>query len=274
MQQSVLLLIEVKNMKNNKKYAVITFIVVGVFYVIMFIVTLVERNSNKIISPTETRDSSIYIIILACSPIVLMICMLYKYIDRHKYRFKYFADISEEVLFSKNNRRVNEHSVLFQFMVGCSNVFVVSLDKKSKIIIPAVYTKKNNKISMINRNAEYTVFEHIDFSDTRCPDEYTFIRACKIRDKKTGEQVLFVAVPNRETDILAYSDSAHKADKTVTFGKFRIFCFVEFNGNLYTDLSVNSEKVPLEKTKRKGMYFIGLDEVTKQNQSPKSNTIC
>ena len=72
MQQSVLLLIEVKNMKNNKKYAVITFIVVGVFYVIMFIVTLIERNSNKIISPAETRDSSIYIIILACSPIVLM----------------------------------------------------------------------------------------------------------------------------------------------------------------------------------------------------------
>ena len=73
MQQSVLLLIGIKNMKNNKKYAVITFIVVGVFYVIMFIVTLIERNSNKIISPAETRDSSIYIIILACSPIVLMI---------------------------------------------------------------------------------------------------------------------------------------------------------------------------------------------------------
>ena len=274
MQQSVLLLIGIKNMKNNKKYAVITFIVVGVFYVIMFIVTLIERNSNKIISPAETRDSSIYIIILACSPIVLVICMLYKYIDRHKYRFKYFADISDEVLFSKNNRRVNEHSVLFQFMVGCSNVFVVSLDKKSKIIIPAVYTKKNNKISMINRNAEYTVFEHIDFSESNYSNEYTFIRACKLRDKKTGEQVLFVAVPNRETNILAYSDSAHKANKTVTFGKFRIFCFIEPENNSYTDLLVDSEKIHLEKTKRKGMYFIGLDEVTKQNQSPKSNTIC
>jgi hypothetical protein len=269
MQQSVLLLIEVKNMKNNKKYAVITFIVVGVFYVIMFIVTLIERNSNKIISPAETRDSSIYIIILACSPIVLMICMLYKYIDRHKYRFKYFADISDEVLFSKNNRRVNEHSVLFQFMVGCSNVFVVSLDKKSKIIIPAVYTKKNNKISMINRNAEYTVFEHIDFSDTRCPDEYTFIRACKIRDIKTGEQVLFVAVPNRKTDILAYSDSTHIADKSVTFGKFRIFCFIEPTDKPNTDLYVNMQKIHLEKTKRKGMYFIGLDEVTKTKSKSK-----
>ena len=122
---------------------------------------------------------------------------------------------------------------------------------------------------MINRNAEYTVFEHIDFSDTRCPDEYTFIRACKIRDIKTGEQVLFVAVPNRETDILAYSDSLHKADKTVTFGKFRIFCFIEPENNSYTDLIVDSEKIHLEKTKRKGMYFIGLDEVTKTKSKSK-----
>lgn len=73
-----------------------------------------------------------------------------------------------------------------------------------------------------------------------------------------------MAVPNRETDILAYSDSAHKADKTVTFGKFRIFCFVETDNNLYTDLIVDSEKIHLEKSKRKGMYFIGLNEVTKE----------
>ena len=135
--------------------------------------------------------------------------------------------------------------------------------------LPAVYTKKNNKISMINRNAEYTVFEHIDFSESNYSNEYTFIRACKLRDKKTGEQVLFVAVPNRETNILAYSDSAHKADKTVTFGKFRIFCFIEPENNSYTDLLVDSEKIHLEKTKRKGMYFIGLDEVTKTDQKSK-----
>ena len=87
---------------------------------------------------------------------------------------------------------------------------------------------------------------------------------CTLKNKKTGEQVLFVAVPNRETDILAYSDSAHKADKTVTFGKFRIFCFIETDNNPYTDLLVDSEKIHLEKSKRKGMYFIGLDEVTKE----------
>ena len=75
---------------------------------------------------------------------------------------------------------------------------------------------------------------------------------CKVKDRKTGEQVLFVAVPNRETNILAYSDSAHKSQtKTVTFGKFRIFCFVESENSPYTDLLADSEKIHLEKTKRK-----------------------
>ena len=143
------------------------------------------------------------------------------------------------------------------------------LNEKTNAISSAVYTKRNNKVSMINRNAEYTAFEHIELSDDTYPGEYTFIRICKVKDRKTGEQVLFVAVPNRETNILAYSDSAHKANKTVTFGKFRIFCFVESENNSYTDLLVDSEKIHLEKTKRKGMYFIGLDEVTKTKSKSK-----
>ena len=142
-------------------------------------------------------------------------------------------------------------------------------NEKTNAISSAVYTKRNNKVSMINRNAEYTAFEHIELSDDTYSGEYAFIRICKVKDRKTGEQVLFVAVPNRETNILAYSDSAHKADKTVTFGKFRIFCFVESENNSYTDLLVDSEKIHLEKTKRKGMYFIGLDEVSKTNQKSK-----
>lgn len=137
------------------------------------------------------------------------------------------------------------------------------LDENSKIISPAVYTKRKDKISIINRDTEYILFEHIEFSDDAEYD-YAFIRTCTLKNKKTGEQVLFVAVPNRETDILAYSNSAHKADKTVTFGKFRLFCFIETGNSPYTDLLVNSVKFHLEKSKRKGMYFIGLDEVKKK----------
>ena len=176
----------------------------------------------------------------------------------------YYKSIESEISISKKRLTVIKHFVYDTLIDLQNSKFVLMLDEETKKISPAVYTKRNNRVSMINRNAEYTVFEHIDFSDTRCPDEYTFIRACKIRDKKTGEQVLFVAVPNRETNILAYSDSAHKADKTVTFGKFRIFCFIETDNNLYTDLIVDSEKIHLEKSKRKGMYFIGLNEVKKK----------
>ena len=114
-----------------------------------------------------------------------------------------------------------------------------------------------------------TAYEHIELNGRYIIQENTPLsEVAKSEIGKTGEQVLFVAVPNRETDILAYSDSAHKADKTVTFGKFRIFCFVETDNNLYTDLIVDSEKIHLEKSKRKGMHFIGLNEVIKTN--PKS----
>lgn len=201
--------------------------------------------------------------------ILLLLLQLTKLLVSYILDNRNFDSVDLETSFT--NKRLNriKHFVYDALMDLPSSNFVLMLDKGTNIVSPALYTKKSNKISMINRNAEYTVFEHIDFSESNYSNEYTFIRACKLRDKKTGEQVLFVAVPNRETNILAYSDSAHKANKTVTFGKFRIFCFVESESNSYTDLLVDSEKIHLEKTKRKGMYFIGLDEVTKTNQKSK-----
>lgn len=201
--------------------------------------------------------------------ILLLLLQLTKLLVSYILDNRNFDSVDLETSFT--NKRLNriKHFVYDALMDLPSSNFVLMLDKGTNLVSPALYTKKSNKISMINRNAEYTVFEHIDFSESHCPNEYKFIRACKLRDKKTGEQVLFVAVPNRETDILAYSDSLHKADKTVTFGKFRIFCFIEPENNSYTDLIVDLEKIHLEKTKRKGMYFIGLDEVTKTNQKSK-----
>ena len=50
---------------NKKKYAVLTMIVVGIFDLIMLIITLVNRNSGKISENTVTLDSSLKIIVLA-----------------------------------------------------------------------------------------------------------------------------------------------------------------------------------------------------------------
>lgn len=201
--------------------------------------------------------------------ILLLLLQLTKLLVSYILDNRNFDSVDLETSFT--NKRLNriKHFVYDALMDLPSSNFVLMLDKGTNLVFPAVYTKRNDRVSMINRNAEYTVFEHIDFSESNYSNEYTFIRACKIRDKKTDEQVLFVAVQNRETDILAYSDSSHKADKTVTFGKFRIFCFIESENNSYTDLLVDSEKIHLEKTKRKGMYFIGLDEVSNTNQKSK-----
>lgn len=202
---------------------------------------------------------------LACFIIFCFFFLLYYLLEKFLDAL-YHKSVKSEVAFT--NRRINinliKHFVYDTLIDLPNSKFVLMINDKTEIISPAVYTKRKGRVSMINRNADFDVYEQIEINNGSFSKDYTFIRNYKIRDKKTGEQVLFVAVPNRETDILAYSDSAHKADKTVTFGKFRIFCFVETDNNLYTDLIVDSDKIHLEKSKRKGMYFIGLDEVTKE----------
>lgn len=195
-------------------------------------------------------------LLLAVFLIIQLICIIVSCIFDNMY-FK--SVISETSFTNKRYNRV-KHFV-YDTIVNLSNsMFVLMVDEKTNIVSPALYTKKSNKISMINRNAEYTVFEHIDFSESHCPNEYKFIRACKLRDKKTGEQVLFVAVPNRETDILAYSDSLHKADKTVTFGKFRIFCLSNLMAT-YIRICLSIQKKYLLKKQREKVCI--LSDLTK-----------
>lgn len=201
--------------------------------------------------------------------ILLLLFQLTKLLVSHILDNRQFDSFESETSFTNKRQNRIKHFVYDSLMDLPSSNFVLMLDKGTNLVSPAVYTKRNNMISMINRNAEYTAFEHIELSDDTYSGEYTFIRISKVKDRKTGEQVLFVAVPNRETSILAYSDSAHKADKTVTFGEFRIFCFVEPENSPYTDLLVDSEKMHLEKTKRKGIHFIGLNEVTKTKSKSK-----
>ena len=220
-----------------------------------YVITLVASVNGSLLDFTFLIPYGLY----------LLLCFLLKEFINSLY----YKSIESEISISKKRLTVIKHFVYDTLIDLPNSKFVLMLDEGTKKISPAIYTKRNDRVSMINRNAEYTAFEHIELSDDTYSGEYTFIRICKVKDRKTGEQVLFVAVPNRETNILAYSDSAHKADKTVTFGKFRIFCFVESENNSYTDLLVDSEKIHLEKTKRKGMYFIGLDEVSKTNQKSK-----
>lgn len=39
------------------------------------------------------------------------------------------------------------------------------IDEETKIITPAVYTKRNGKVSMINRNADFDVYEQIEINN-------------------------------------------------------------------------------------------------------------
>lgn len=69
---------------NKKKYAVLTMIVVGIFDLIMLIITLVNRNSGKISEKTVTLDSSLKIIVLALLVVFTPIYFVIKHIFETK----------------------------------------------------------------------------------------------------------------------------------------------------------------------------------------------
>ena len=69
---------------NKKKYAVLTMIVVGIFDLIMLIITLVNRNSGKISENTVTLDSSLKIIVLALLVVFTPIYFVIKHIFENK----------------------------------------------------------------------------------------------------------------------------------------------------------------------------------------------
>lgn len=75
---------------NKKKYAVLTMIVVGIFDLIMLIITLVNRNSGKISENTVTLDSSLKIIVLALLVVFTPIYFVIKHIFENKEKFLYF----------------------------------------------------------------------------------------------------------------------------------------------------------------------------------------
>lgn len=95
-------------------------------------------------------------LLLAVFLIIQLICIIVSCIFDNMY-FK--SVISETSFTNKRYNRV-KHFV-YDTIVNLSNsMFVLMVDEKTNIVSPALYTKKSNKISMINRNAEYTVFEH------------------------------------------------------------------------------------------------------------------
>lgn len=123
--------------------------------------------------------------------ILLLLFQLSKLIVSHILDNRQFDSVEVETSFTNKRQNRIKHFVYDSLMDLPSSSFVLVLDKGTNLVFPAVYTKQNNRISMINRNAEYTAFEHIELSDDTYLGEYTFIRICKVKDRKTGEQVLF-----------------------------------------------------------------------------------
>ena len=101
----------------------------------------------------------------------------------------YYKSIKSEVSISKKRFTTIKHFVYDTLIDLPNSKFVLMIDEETKIITPAVYTKRNGRVSMINRNADFDVYEQIEINNGSFSKDYTFIRSYKIRDKKTGELI-------------------------------------------------------------------------------------
>lgn len=260
-----------KRKLKEKKFALIFIIAVMTFYLVLIIIIMIQRSSPDYVPPENASSGrgGGGLLFFITAPVWLPLLLFYRYYTNNSAKFMRFSDIDDEVMYSKNEDTIKTHFVYAVLLDFPKSNFVLMLDEYTKEVFPAVYTKFKNKISIFNRDAEYTEFERMELSYNDSIGENDSVRSCRIKNKKTGDQVLFVAVPNRKVDILAYSDSTHIADKSVTFGKFRISCFIESADKPNTDLYVNMQKVHLEKLKSrqsknrcKFIPFITLEEAT------------
>lgn len=260
-----------KRKLKEKKFALIFIIAVMTFYLVLIIIIMIQRSSPDYVPPGNASSGrgGGGLLFFITAPVWLPLLLFYRYYTNNSAKFMRFSDIDDEVMYSKNEDTIKTHFVYAVLLDFPKSNFVLMLDEYTKEVFPAVYTKFKNKISIFNRDAEYTEFERMELSYNDSIGENDSVRSCRIKNKKTGDQVLFVAVPNRKVDILAYSDSTHIADKSVTFGKFRISCFIESADKPNTDLYVNMQKVHLEKLKSiqsknrcKFIPFITLEEAT------------
>ena len=91
--------------------------------------------------------------------ILLILFQLSKLIVSHILDNRQFDSVEVETSFTNKRQNRIKHFVYDSLMDLPSSNFVLMLDKGTDLVSPAVYTKQNNRISMINRNAEYTAFE-------------------------------------------------------------------------------------------------------------------
>lgn len=89
-------------------------------------------------------------LLLAVFLIIQLICIIVSCIFDNMY-FK--SVISETSFTNKRYNRV-KHFVYDTILNLSNSMFVLMVDEKTNIVSPALYTKKSNKISMINRNAD------------------------------------------------------------------------------------------------------------------------
>lgn len=160
-------------------------------------------------------------------------------------------DVSNEYNFEK-------HTIIAVLKKTDKDIFVLADFKSKHELRPAVFTKKNNTISLINLKTKTTYYKKIYLGDY---DEFEYIRIQRLENKTTKTKMIFFASTVNNLKIHFNNQLIPKIDCGNKLGKFSIYGMIENDDSQNVNtVNINGCDYSIIETPVK-YYFINKNEI-------------
>ncbi len=211
----------IKQPNNKISNIAIAIIIISAAVFLLIIISIIMRGSTTAIS-AETRTLSN---VLASSGVVIFIIIQFVILLISLYGIR-FRSINEEVMYYNEKNSEDKHFVIAILQQTSKDYFVLSYFQKSNEIRPAVFTKRKNKIGLIDLRIETTYYKKI-YLDKDVYNENKNIRIRRVKNKFSKTQMIFFASAIDNLEIYIYNKRVPKIDCNNKIGKFSVYGMIE-----------------------------------------------
>lgn len=241
-------------MKNTNKLlkTIIAITIIIVAVIIVIAIALSGKDTSPAISSSTRTFTNLLVLItiVIIIPIHLGVLVISVYGVR-------FISIKDEVQYSNEKYPDDAHTVISVLSQTTSDLFVLAYFRKRNEIRPAVYTKRKNKITLMNLRIKTTYYKKLYLEE--CKDEY--IRIHRLENKTTKTKMIFFASTANNLQIRINDQLIPKIDCGNKVGKFSIYGAIENNDNQNIDIvNINGCDYQIVETSVE-FYFINKNEL-------------
>lgn len=165
-------------------------------------------------------NKNMFLTIIMCVTVVLLLAgfvgYLLMFICDFKIRRMRFSNFREEELYRQHITQ-EKTRILFTIKENSSNCFVMMHFQKNNNVIPVVYTKYDDKISVCNLNVKYL------YSEIEKDNE--IIKLCVVINQSTKTVIIVAVSKNNNSFIISGDrmDKVHSSDDTLNYNVYATF---------------------------------------------------